>query len=79
MLAAVGCRVENLEVGQAVVRFISAEMVNVVWWRGKCSAEVRSSVESYLPMKINGCGEDAAFGELPVAGGVTECEGLPTE
>ncbi len=52
-------------------------MVDVVWWRGKWSAEVRSGVESQVPMELDGCGEEVAFGELEVFGGVSECEALP--
>lgn len=47
------CRVEDLEVGQAVVNFASVAMVDVAWWRGKWGAEMRSGVESQLPMEVD--------------------------
>lgn len=51
--AVVSCRVEDLEVGQAVVNFASVAMVDVAWWRGKWGAEMRSGVESQLPMEVD--------------------------
>ena len=38
---------------------------------------MRSGVESQVPMELDGCGEEVAFGELEVFGGVSECEALP--